>query len=95
MSNATVKMKRLGKVLQRDVRIGRPGLFRSTIIQDGKDAFGYDRDGVPYLIDASDIPIVAKYTWHVEGGFLITDQLRHRDGKPVKMEELILGLTGR
>ena len=90
LMNAVVKMKRLGKVLQRDVRQGKPGIFRNTIIQDQADAYGYDRDGKPYLIDAE----VSRYLWYTDkDGFIITDQLRHRNGKPVKMEELIMGVT--
>ena len=94
LMNAVVKMKRLGKVLQRDVRQGKPGIFRNTIITDQANAYGYDRDGKPYLIDAEDAPVVARYLWYTDkDGFLLTDQLRHRNGKPVKMEELIMGVT--
>ena len=52
------------------------------------------RAAVDVAIDAEDAPVVSRYLWYTDkDGFLLTDQLRHRNGKPVKMEELIMGRT--
>ena len=94
LANAVVKIRRLGKVLQKDVRNGKLGIFRNTIIVDHGEGIGYDRDGNRYVIDAEDIPFVARYVWHVDKNeYLVTEQLSHRNGRPVRMEELILGLV--
>lgn len=90
--NAVVKMKRLGKVLQKDVRARKPGLFRNTLIPDWDRAYGYDRDGNVYLIDVEDVPLMARYMWHLdESGYCVTDQVRYSDGRPARMEELVMG----
>lgn len=90
--NAVVKMRRLGKRLQKDVRARKTGIFRNTIIADGNMAYGYDRDGNVYQIDVENLPLVARYMWRRDDrGYCVTEELCHLDGRPVRVEELTMG----
>ena len=92
MLNTVTRMSRIGTGIQKRIRSKEPGLFRDTIIRDGDSAYGYDRDGSPYQIDADDIIGVGRFLWHHdEDGYLITDNMVSSDGRAMRMEELVMG----